>query len=139
MPHSRRNNKTIKKMKEPSTVGLVYAEWCGHCQAFKPEWEKFKENIQVNKKLSNKITTFEVEDGDVTKDEKIKSINSKIKGGELSVNGFPTIFKIYKGILEYYKGNRDASSLINWASSKQAIHNGGRKRKTMKRNNKNKM
>ena len=30
-------------------VILYYAEWCGHCQRFKPEWAKLKEELEKRK------------------------------------------------------------------------------------------
>ena len=40
----------------PGKCALVffYADWCGHCQRFKPEWNKFK-NEMNNKVVNGKV------------------------------------------------------------------------------------
>jgi thiol-disulfide isomerase/thioredoxin len=88
---------------KPVIIGLIYANWCGHCQALKPEWNTFKNNLKMDKKLASKCGIFEVEDSDSLKDFKIKKISKKVKGGELRIDGFPTLFKISGGNIEYYK------------------------------------
>jgi len=111
-------------------IGLVYANWCGHCQSLKPEWDMFKKNLKIDKKLASKCGVFEVEDSDIMKDSKIKKISKKVKGGEVQVNGFPTLFKIVGGNIEYYNGERSANSLLEWA--KLSNQNGGKTRKNRK-------
>lgn len=78
-------------------VKLYYADWCGHCQRFKPEWEKIKKTLE-----SKGIKYEEYESG---KDEE------KIK--EAKIKGFPTI-KIQDGKEEReYEGRREHDALIN--------------------------
>ena len=125
MKHTRKRHSA-----KPTIIGLIYANWCGHCQALKPEWDMFKRNLKMDKKLANKCGIFEVEDGDAMKDTKIKKISKKVKGGELQVNGFPTLFKISGGNIEYYNGERNATSLLDWA--KLSNQNGGKTRKNRK-------
>jgi thiol-disulfide isomerase/thioredoxin len=40
------NTKSLKKLEKlvstENTVLLNHANWCGHCQMFKPEWDQFK-------------------------------------------------------------------------------------------------
>jgi len=115
---------------KPTIIGLIYANWCGHCQALKPEWDMFKKNLKMDKKLASKCGIFEVEDGDSMKDMKIKKISKKVKGGELSVDGFPTLFKISGGNIEYYSGERNSNALLNW--SKSSVQYGGKTRKNRK-------
>uniref|UniRef100_A0A6C0HAV1 Thioredoxin domain-containing protein n=1 Tax=viral metagenome TaxID=1070528 RepID=A0A6C0HAV1_9ZZZZ len=112
-----------QKSSKPITIGLVYAEWCGHCQALKPEWEKLKETLSKNKKCN----IFEVEDSDVNKDAKLKSVGKKINGGSIQVNGFPTLFKILNGNVEYYNGERTFDALLKWAN--RTFSYGGKTRK----------
>jgi len=90
----------------------------------------FKKNLKMDKKLANKCGIFEVEDADTMKDNKIKKINKKVNGGELQVNGFPTLFKIVGGNIEYYNGERSANSLLEWAKS--STQTGGKTRKNRK-------
>jgi len=134
MKHTRTARNTKNTRKRHSTkhiiIGLVYANWCGHCQALKPEWDMFKKNLKMDKKLANKCGIFEVEDADTMKDNKIKKINKKVNGGELQVNGFPTLFKIVGGNIEYYNGERSANSLLEWAKS--STQTGGKTRKNRK-------
>lgn len=125
---------TIKPRKEHSTkpiiLGLIYANWCGHCQSLKPEWDMFKQNLKLDKKLANKCDIFELEDSDTLKDNKIAKISKKVNGGEVQVNGFPTLFKISGGNIEYYNGERSANSLLEWAKTHN--QNGGKTRKNRK-------
>jgi thiol-disulfide isomerase/thioredoxin len=107
-------------------IGKIYADWCGHCVALVPEWKKMKQMI-YHKRIENANVIFK-ELGD-TKENKKKGIkvdslitkfNTENRKGQEPVKidgGFPTIFKIYNGKLEYYKGARDAKSIFEWASS----------------------
>lgn len=79
-------------MSNKTVVQLFYADWCGHCQNFKPEWQKFKE-------LANK-NNIKVEEYEADKD--------KQKVEEADVNGFPTI-RINK---EDYNGQRTAEAIL---------------------------
>jgi len=57
---------------------------------------------------------LEIEDSDKHKDRKIAHVNSRLKGEKLVANGYPTIFKIQGGNLEYYQGERNAQELQQW-------------------------
>ena len=112
-------NKKPKKV-NLVTAGLIYAEWCGHCQALKPHWYKMKKNMKNKKKSPNFI---EIEDSDQLKQKKIDDINNKLGEQKLVINGFPTVFKIKGGQIEYYEGQRDADSLSKWYSEKYHKNN----------------
>ena len=88
-------------------VGKIYANWCGHCQALKPEWAKMKQSLHPS------IQLVEIEESDTT-----NLTNFKNEHPDLEVNGYPTIFKIHPTKkIEYYSGNRDASSMLTWANA----------------------
>ena len=71
-------------LKDGDWMVLYYADWCGHCQSMKPEWQKV-----VNKmKNKNIVNVAEVESN---------HINSLINKPQ--VNGFPTI-KMYNSGIE---------------------------------------
>jgi thiol-disulfide isomerase/thioredoxin len=133
MKHTKKHTSKRHSAK-PVVIGLIYADWCGHCQALKPEWDMFKKNLNMDKKLANKCDIFDVEDSDTLKDIKIKNISKKVKGGEVRVDGFPTLFKIVGGNIEYYSGERNSSALLEWAKS--SIQKGGKTRKHRKTNKK---
>ena len=86
-----------------SQITLYYANWCGHCQQFKPEWSKV-----VQKARKNGIKTAEYEHG--KNPDKIK---------EADIRGFPTI-RIAKGGSSFdYDGERIADKIIEVALSGQ--------------------
>jgi hypothetical protein len=65
---------------------LYFADWCGHCVSFKPEWEKIKKNMSKikdnHKKVNIKIEEYE--------HEKL----SKLGGGKINgvdIDGYPTV------------------------------------------------
>lgn len=103
---------TPKKPKGKTTVVLVYANWCHHCQTMKPEWNEMKNRIGTD------IETIEIEDSDFDKDMKLQDIKNSILNGEhVNIIGYPTMFKIQNGHADYYGGSRNASDMINWAKS----------------------
>lgn len=79
-------------------VNLYYAEWCGHCQKFKPEWENLKATLD-----DLGVSHNEYED-DTNKEE--------IKNAQ--VDGFPTIrIKVDKDEFDY-SGPRTAPAILDY-------------------------
>lgn len=60
--------------KQMNTLYLFKAEWCGHCKAFKPIWEKLKNHY--NGKVN--FVTFDSE-------------KNKKEIAEYKIDGFPTL------------------------------------------------
>lgn len=79
-------------------VKLYYANWCGHCTRFKPEWEAIKTKLQ-----EHGIKHSEYEHG---KDaEEVERAN---------VKGFPTIRIAMNGNPEEdYTGERTADAILS--------------------------
>ena len=111
-----KKTKQEKKTKDESTIVLMYANWCPHCQTMKPEWNEMKNRLGMD------IETIEIEDSDFDKDTKIRDIeDNKLKGEHIEIMGYPTMFKVHNGHTDYYGGSRTASEMIKWAKS----HKGG--------------
>ena len=116
-PH---NKKADNKKADIKTivVGKIHAKWCRHCKSLGREWPKMKADIK--KRLGHK---YNIVFSDIEQtDEKLKvdKINNQFltnSNEKLSVQGgYPTLYKIVGGKLEYYNGNRTASELANWYS-----------------------
>jgi hypothetical protein len=75
----------------------------------KPEWKKMKKGMR-----GMNCNYLEVEDADPHKDRKIAHVNSRLKGEKLVANGYPTVFKIKDGNLDYYQGERTAQAMQQW-------------------------
>jgi thiol-disulfide isomerase/thioredoxin len=124
------NNTTDKDI----VIGKIYAEWCGHCQMLKPEWEKMKNNL---KKSNLKYKFYEIEQTD--EDNGIQSINETyLKNADKKLElqgGYPTIFKIVDGKIEYYNGERDSASMEQWITKQRNGGGNKLKRKTIKKKN----
>lgn len=93
-------------------VTLYYANWCGHCIRFKPDWEIIKNNM----KGMNNVKFFEFEDKDM------KNGGATINGEPIS--GFPTIkvkLNANGKTKEYdysdYAKSRDAKYMTTFISS----------------------
>jgi len=112
---NRGTRKNIGKSGGIVTIGLIYANWCGHCQALKPEWKKMKNNVMKTPSYKKGMYKFmEIEDADKMKDAKINSMNKYIQGQKLAANGYPTVFKVKSGKLNYYQGDRTANEMQKW-------------------------
>lgn len=116
--------KNRKGYKHKICVGKIFADWCGHCVALKPEWDKMKKMIKQNKSKNIHLSFCEIGDTEqnqikgLTVDKQLIKLNKKyFPNGEQTVEifgGFPTIFKICDNKLEYYSGPRIAEEMYKW-------------------------
>lgn len=145
---NKKKNKTYKIVKpiekteknnNEKIFGLIHANWCGHCQQLMPIWKELKTEL-LNNSNKNKIRIVEIESEDSDKDYKIDELNNKyiLNGDKISIEGFPTIFKIYDGKLEYFSNNRDYETMKNWILQKPLVNRGGGGNKNKSRKNKKK-
>jgi len=115
-----------KSKKNVLHVGKIYADWCGHCQSLQPEWARMKNDMKLamGRSLKNIHVEF-VEIGDTPKNKAkgltVEGMITKYNGKhlpksleKLKGDGYPTLFKLLNGKLEYYTGNRDAKSMYTW-------------------------
>ena len=134
-PHnsSQSNHKKQKQQQQKQVIGKIYADWCGHCTALIPEWKIMKDNIQNN--FPDKYIFSEIEE--TNKDTEVAKINKMFvyKSNKVDVQGgYPTIYKIQNGKVEYYTGARQAPDMESWfimdnnKSNKENFINGGRNR-----------
>lgn len=80
---------------------LIYADWCGHCQRFKPVFN------QIYNKIGTNFTCVSVSDDELQ--------NSPGLGKSLNFRGFPTIkfFDQTGKITHDYTGNRESSEILD--------------------------
>ena len=99
----------LYESKKP-TICLIHAVWCGHCVAFKPEWNKIKKS---------KYNTADIESSEID-DFKTTKIAKKIlpKDGQLY---FPMIIVILCGKIYTYNGKRSHDEIHNFVSKKHAL------------------
>uniref|UniRef100_A0A6C0DR85 Thioredoxin domain-containing protein n=1 Tax=viral metagenome TaxID=1070528 RepID=A0A6C0DR85_9ZZZZ len=124
---------TDEKIDTPLIVGVIHAEWCGHCQQLMPEWKKLEDEYENN----NKVKIMKLEASESNKADELNKLNSQIKGGKkVEENGYPTIFMIKGGNLLYNEKDRSVDGLRDWIQSnlspspaqKKPIQGGGKKR-----------
>ena len=92
-------------------VELFYADWCGHCQRFKPEWAKLKKMLEDN---GMKWAEYESEkDGNKMEEENIR--------------GYPTIKITINSNKQEYDGMRNALAILDAIKqpNKMATQNAG--------------
>ena len=100
--HKQSNNKIV--------IGKIYADWCGACKQLQGNWSEMKTTI--NNENTNMFEFSEIEEK-VMKPE-IAKINKKYNVNLELQGGYPTIFKIANGKLEYYNGGREPNQMLSW-------------------------
>ena len=95
-------NNLLQK-KRPALVWF-YANWCGHCQSMKPEWQQFES--KCGKTPGNKMVI------------KVNSdfqphLTSNLLDISKHVQGYPSIFQVRGNRLSRYSGDRDHVSFLN--------------------------
>jgi thiol-disulfide isomerase/thioredoxin len=109
-----RNNRVVQSV---VVVGRVYADWCGHCRAMAKDWEKIKDHFETQtKKYPHSKTKYEVIsiNSDEMSVKKPQVEKMYLSNTEIVVKGYPTIFRIIDGKLDYYSGARTYSNLVRW-------------------------
>lgn len=90
---------------------LYYANWCGHCQRFKPEWERFTE--KVNNEFAGNVTVKSIEDSEI-------SGGLPVVDGH-QIRGYPTVVfdvKSDNNSKQFeYNGKRNADALMEFTKS----------------------
>lgn len=97
------SNTGIGNVSGKSTLYFCVADWCGHCQRFKPEMQKCLNDQELNGLVNMRV----VKDTD-TKDMK-----------HLGVQGFPTILLDTGGELKKYDGNRTLEEIRDFVRTKE--------------------
>lgn len=111
----RRTYRRDKKANKKNTVvvGKIYANWCGHCQNMADDWNALKND------LAKRGGSFEFSEIEQTNESKfIPDVNEKyLKKSPVKValqGGYPTLFKIKRGHLSYFDGNRTFEEMRDW-------------------------
>lgn len=95
---------------EPANAKAVltfyYADWCGHCQKFKPEWNKLKQYLETSD-LNNSLIL-----------EEISSENQK-RCADAGIKGFPVIIlqKSDGSVIQYSAYPRTFESVMKFLQS----------------------
>jgi len=90
---------------DKKTLVLFYADWCGHCQKFMPEWDE---------QVTPEVTPLGVQvirvnvGGNSPEEEALKT--------EYNVKGFPTIVYIKNGTAMEYDGPRSKDEIKAFCS-----------------------
>jgi protein disulfide-isomerase-like protein len=84
---------------KPSLV-LFKADWCGHCNNFKPVWNNLKTNYK----------NINYQEFDADKDKQVMKT--------FKISGYPTLMFKKGGKMIEYKGMRDKESILSFIESK---------------------
>ena len=106
----------------------IYANWCPHCIIMQNEWNVLK------KMLPKYVDVVEIEHSEI---HKLTEFNKKHRKSVVA-NGYPTIAKVEKNKVHYYKGPRDHKNMMAWImkkTQKNTRRKQSRKRRTQKRKN----
>lgn len=101
---TKKNNKNNK-----IAIVLIYADWCGHCNALRPIWNKFIKTLNKDKYNIIEINSDEQQTG-------IDKIKNDYNVDDIRVEGYPTIGHIYQNNFYSYNGERNLDKLKLWVS-----------------------
>ena len=92
------------EVKHKSAIIFVLADWCGHCQDFKPKITDYVQHMS-NTNNNGIIALFD--------DNTMKEANNMP-----SINGFPSVFSMRNGMKHQdYNGERSKEGLINFSNN----------------------
>ena len=118
----------LNSAKNKLVFGKLHASWCGHCVRLAEIWPEIVSRIEskVNNLLIVSIES-EVMDAEVAKinDALVSKSSPKLALQE----GYPTIFKIVNGRVQYYNGPREVEPMVAWAVGKSKTRSISKKRK----------
>tara|TARA_B100001093_G_scaffold519598_1_gene609387 strand:- start:4775 stop:5140 length:366 start_codon:yes stop_codon:yes gene_type:complete len=112
-----------------STIIKIYADWCMYCNLMAPEWDKMKLLLD-KKKMNNKPDILEIESQNIGM---LDVFNKNHKGTNVKLNKYPTIAKYENGKVQYYKDEREAKKMLNWALKKPSKYTNKKHKKHNKK------
>eukprot|EP00928_Gymnodinium_smaydae_P008151 TRINITY_DN12957_c0_g1_i2.p1 TRINITY_DN12957_c0_g1~~TRINITY_DN12957_c0_g1_i2.p1 ORF type:complete len:210 (-),score=34.84 TRINITY_DN12957_c0_g1_i2:254-883(-) len=80
-----------------------YAPWCGHCRRLQPTWESVGARLQQ-------------ESGGTVRAARLDATSQRVTASRFGVGGFPELLLLTGGEMKRYRGPRDESSLLAWAT-----------------------
>lgn len=118
----------LKSAKNKLVFGKLHASWCGHCVRLAQIWPEIVSRIEA--KVDNLLIVSvesEVMDAEVAK---INDVLVSKSSPKLALQeGYPTIFKILHGRVEYYNGPREVEPMVTWAVRTSKVKMVSKKRK----------
>ncbi len=94
--------------------GRIHAKWCGHCQHLEKMWPSVIREIN-NKTKKGEYKAISIEQTEEAK--KLPWVNKHFvkSGAPLAIQGgYPTVFKIVNGGVQYYNGERTAKGIAHF-------------------------
>ena len=82
---------------------FFYADWCGYCKKFKPEWAKLKAEPNLGVQLEEVDCSNE----------------APALAKEYDVKGFPTLILVHSSNKVTYEGERSANAIISFIKDNQ--------------------
>jgi len=107
-----------------TVVGKLYMNGCVHCDNLVEPWNQMKNKVGGKVEVADDIEAAQTNE--------LNELNNKYKTDVGMQGGYPTIYKIVGGKVEYYNGERITKELINWALKSD----GKRGSKSLKRGSK---
>jgi len=99
---------------KPVVIGLIYSTNCIHCRNLMPIWDKMETNIK-RKSYQPTPEYAKYEHSNLMELDDYNNKNSKyLNNKRIQPDGYPTIFKIKDGIIDYYKDSREPDLLERW-------------------------
>jgi len=84
---------------------VFYADWCGHCNAAKPEFTTLEQTLTDSPTINNKTVGIQL----------VNEADSRPVVDEYGVKGYPTIILDQgNGYRVPYNGERKAQSIMDW-------------------------
>ena len=88
-----------------TTIFYFYTEWCPYCKKSRPEWDKFKELLNLQS-FSDDIEVIEV---DCDKETELAN--------KYSIEGYPTIKLVYQGEIYDFDAKPDSQIILEFVQS----------------------
>ena len=88
-----------------SKLYFFFADWCGYCKKFKPEWQKLTNMSDLG---------VQFEEVDCTDSKNVPALAK-----EYNVSGFPTLILANGGKNTTYEGERTANAIVSFIKNNQ--------------------
>jgi len=106
---------------KPIMIGFVYADWCGHCQNFKPVWQQLKQKFDYPGSM------YSMEAIDSAKlPGSLDAVRQRYHATIDDPQGYPHIFRVQRGgTAEVYSGGeRTFANMSKWIKASASRANG---------------